>query len=201
MAETATGKGLLKVDAATLREWLAEDKCVLVDVREQREFDAAHIPGAVLVPLSSFEAGRVPVPSGKHLVVHCQSGFRANDAARRLLKSGLDTVWCFEGGMGEWTSAGYATEGAQGRPERAEAANCCAPPAPAGASGATGGLSVQRQTQLVVGGMVLVITLLAQLVSPKLGWLGLIPALGLINAGATGLCPLALAIAKAPWNR
>ncbi len=200
MAETVTGKGLLKVDAATLREWLAEDKCVLVDVREQREFDAAHIPGAVLVPLSSFEAGRVPESSGKHLVVHCQSGFRANDAARRLLKSGLDTVWCFEGGMGEWASAGYATEGAQGRPERTEEATCCAPPAGV-ASSTTGGLSVQRQTQLVVGTMVLVITLLAQLVNPKLGWLGMVPALGLINAGATGLCPLALAIAKAPWNR
>ncbi|MBI5834411.1 MAG: rhodanese-like domain-containing protein [Armatimonadetes bacterium] len=197
MAKTMAGSGLLKVDAATLREWLADDKCVLVDVREQREFDTVRIPGAILVPLSSFDPAKVPDPQGKHLVLHCQAGMRATDAARRLLKSGVETVWCFEGGMGEWTSAGFATEGSQGQAQSAEGASCCAPSArPAG-----GGLSVQRQTQLGIGIMMLVFTLLGQLIDERLGWLCLLPALGLINAGVTGLCPLATGIAKAPWNR
>ena len=44
------------VDAATVKEWLDQDKIVLVDVRETSEYDQEHIPGSMLLPMSKFDA-------------------------------------------------------------------------------------------------------------------------------------------------
>lgn len=60
--------------------------------------------------------------------------------------------------------------------------------------------AVMRQVQLVVGLMVLTGTLVAWLVTPwGLVLCGLAGA-GLLQAAATGICPMELLIAKMPWN-
>jgi rhodanese-related sulfurtransferase len=182
-----TGNGLLKVDAVTLRQWLDGGQALLLDVRERREYEARHIPGAVLTPLSSFDPAAVTVGPDQRLVVSCQSGMRAGDAARRLIKAGHQTVWCFEGSLEGWLAAGYATEASAPTGDVTQPA-CC-------------GLSVQRQMQLTVGTMSLIFTLLAGLVNHNLVWLLLVPSGGLLMAGSTGFCPLVNVITKLPWNR
>lgn len=182
--------GWQKVDAATVQAGVAAGTLTLVDVRQPHEFAPSHIPGAVNLPLSDFDPQAVPREAGKQLVIYCKSGMRANDACQRLVKAGFDGVTCFEGGMSDWERSGFATEGssAAAAVPGAQPVSCC-------------GLSVQRQTQMVIGGMVVLFTLLGKFVHPGLGWLTLIPGLGLLNAGATGLCPLATGVAKLPWNR
>ena len=69
------------VSPAEVAEWRAAGNAVIVDVREQNEWDQAHIPGAVLMPLSTFDAAQIPNAGGKHLVFHCKSGVRCGMAA------------------------------------------------------------------------------------------------------------------------
>ena len=57
-----------------IAQWLEEDKIVLVDVREPSEYEVEHIAGALLLPLSSFEADLFPSLPGKRLVLHCARG-------------------------------------------------------------------------------------------------------------------------------
>ena len=72
---------------------------VLVDVREQREWDEGHIEGALLVPLSWLREESKNDTFGKRLeeklpkkilYIHCRSGGRARNAAGMLRKQGYD---------------------------------------------------------------------------------------------------------------
>ena len=68
---------------------------VLVDVREQREWDAGHLDGAVFLPLSRLRRASASqlarkLPRSKILYVHCRSGGRARTAAGLLRKHGYD---------------------------------------------------------------------------------------------------------------
>jgi rhodanese-related sulfurtransferase len=79
---------------------MAKKDAVLVDVREQREWDDGHIDGALFVPLSWLReeskgdkfAERLgeKIPSKKILYIHCRSGGRALTAAGLLRKLGYD---------------------------------------------------------------------------------------------------------------
>lgn len=99
------------VDPATVKDWLKEGSAVIVDVREPHEHRAAHIPGAVLVPLSQFDPRRVPVEPGKHLVFHCQSGRRCGPAAAKMVQSGFTgEINRLNGGMNAWLTASGPVE-------------------------------------------------------------------------------------------
>lgn len=62
-------------------------------------------------------------------------------------------------------------------------------------------LSLLRQAQLVAGGMALAGFVLGTLVSPWLHALSGIVGLGLLHAGLSGTCGMALLLARLPWNR
>ncbi|MEW2620461.1 rhodanese-like domain-containing protein [Streptomyces sp. NPDC048106] len=81
---------------------------VLLDVREQHEWDAGHAPGAVHAPLSGLVAGAA-LPSAaqaRPLVVICRSGQRSQQAAELLAGHGARAV-DVKGGMREWAAAGH----------------------------------------------------------------------------------------------
>ena len=71
----------------TVQENVATHKAVLVDVREQGEWKAGHIEGAISLPLSSLKKGRdtsaleQQVPKDKIVYTHCVMGVRALKAA------------------------------------------------------------------------------------------------------------------------
>ena len=76
----------------------------VVDVREPHEFAAGHIPEAVNLPLSRFDAQELP--SGKPLVLICQAGARSRNALNRARADGRDDVRHYAGGMNGWRMRG-----------------------------------------------------------------------------------------------
>ncbi|MCC7166874.1 MAG: rhodanese-like domain-containing protein [Rhodospirillales bacterium] len=101
------------IDCDTLQHWQDENRVVLVDVREAMEYQAGHIAGSTLVPLSRFDPGAIPaVPAGHHLVIHCRSGHRCGVAAALLLAAGYPgPVHRLEGGILAWASRGLPIVG------------------------------------------------------------------------------------------
>ena len=63
---------------------------MIVDVREQDEFDQAHLENATLVPLSTVSAEKINElnPTNKTILIHCRSGKRSKVAANVLLSQG-----------------------------------------------------------------------------------------------------------------
>ena len=76
---------------------------ILVDVRTNGEYAAAHIPGAILLPNESI--GKQPPKAlpdmNAEIVVYCRSGMRSADAARKLIKLGYKNVFDL-GGIMSW---------------------------------------------------------------------------------------------------
>jgi len=79
-----------------VKKAVADDKAVLLDVREKEEWDAGHLKDARLLPLSELESGIKPedlakkLPKGKVVYCHCAAGGRSLDAADDLKKLGYD---------------------------------------------------------------------------------------------------------------
>ncbi|NMB54198.1 MAG: rhodanese-like domain-containing protein [Leptolinea sp.] len=82
----------------------------ILDVREQSEWEQGHIPGAVLIPLSTLPGRLDQVPKDKNVVVVCRSGRRSAEGRDILLKNGYKTVYSMTGGMNEWQAGGYLIE-------------------------------------------------------------------------------------------
>ena len=82
------------------------DEAVMVDVREQDEWDLGHAPNAVHIPLGDLSArvGELPEVEGT-LPIMCRSGNRSGRAVQWLLAQGFDVVNA-EGGMLAWQAAG-----------------------------------------------------------------------------------------------
>ena len=90
----------------------AGEPFVLVDVREESEFAAGHIPGAVHMGKGVIERDietKVPDPATP-LVLYCGGGFRSALAADALQKMGYTNVISMDGGWRAWTEKGLPTE-------------------------------------------------------------------------------------------
>ena len=92
------------VDIQTAKEKI-DNGAILVDVREQNEYDAQHIPGSILIPLSEFETRFEELPKDKALVMQCRSGARSARAGDYLLASGYTDVVNMAGGILAWAEA------------------------------------------------------------------------------------------------
>ncbi len=80
----------------------------LVDVRELNEYEAGHVPGAVLVPLSSVPEALDMFAQDATTYVICKSGARSYRACEFLVDQGLDAV-NVEGGTMAWIISGRGT--------------------------------------------------------------------------------------------
>ncbi|MGA9354289.1 MAG: rhodanese-like domain-containing protein [Terriglobales bacterium] len=89
-----------------------KDKFVLVDVREDREYDADHIVGAVHMGKGIIERDvEAKYPAlDTELVLYCGGGFRSALAADNLQKMGYTNVISMDGGIREWREKGYPLE-------------------------------------------------------------------------------------------
>ena len=67
-----------------------KDDLIIIDVREQDEYDQAHLENAILVPLSTVSAEKINEinPTNKTILIHCRSGKRSKVAANVLLSQG-----------------------------------------------------------------------------------------------------------------
>ena len=77
---------------------------IILDTREQDEFDEGHIPGAILIPYTEIEnkAEEMLTDKDKLILVYCRSGRRSKIAAESLSKLGYTNVKEF-GGIIDWT--------------------------------------------------------------------------------------------------
>ena len=82
---------------------------LLLDVREQNEYDEERIPGAQLLPLSELMARFDELPKDQEIVAQCRSGKRSAQATDFLRAQGYD-VTNMEGGMLRWKAEGLPTE-------------------------------------------------------------------------------------------
>ena len=81
----------------------AKENFVLLDVRTQEEFDAGHIPTAILLPYDeiNLKAATVLPDKEKEIVLYCRSGRRSAIAKKALVKLGYKDVKDF-GGISRW---------------------------------------------------------------------------------------------------
>jgi len=89
---------------------MADGRYLLVDVREPNEVMVEAYPGAVVVPLSSFDPGALPDPQGKLVVFACRSGKRSVTASLAAQGAGLPYDKHLAGGMLGWKAAGLPTK-------------------------------------------------------------------------------------------
>jgi rhodanese-related sulfurtransferase len=89
---------------------LTEDRMVLVDVREPNETALERYPGAVLLPLSAFDASAIPDPQGREVVFACRSGRRSVTASLAAQEQGYPYGSHLAGGILAWKAAGLPTE-------------------------------------------------------------------------------------------
>jgi rhodanese-related sulfurtransferase len=149
--------------------------CRLVDVRTPGEQRAVHVAGAQAMPLDALDPARLPAGAGPiHLL--CQSGPRAELAAKRLEAAGLECL-VVAGGIQAWAAAGLPV--VRGR----------------------GVIALERQVRIGAGLLVLTGAALAWFVHPACVALCAFVGGGLLFAGVTGWCGMALMLALMPWNR
>jgi rhodanese-related sulfurtransferase len=89
---------------------LADGRMLLVDVREPNEVAVERYPGAVVVPLSSFDAAAIPDPQGRQVVFACRSGRRSVTASIAAQEQGYPYDAHLAGGLLAWKAAGLDTE-------------------------------------------------------------------------------------------
>ena len=88
---------------------LIENGVLIIDVREQNEYDQAHIENSVLVPLSTVSAEKINEvnPQNKTILIHCHSGKRSKVAANIILTQGYTgEILELDKGIKAWTEFG-----------------------------------------------------------------------------------------------
>jgi rhodanese-related sulfurtransferase len=88
---------------------MADGRYLLVDVREPNEVAVDAYPGAVVIPLSSFDPQDIPDPKGKQVVFACRSGKRSVTASLAAQAAGLPYDKHLAGGILGWKAAGLPT--------------------------------------------------------------------------------------------
>lgn len=93
------------LEAETLKNWIAKNEVILIDVREQNEYNEGNIKGSTLIPLNTLTMAKVKeiTTNGKKIAIHCKSGVRSLKACQMLMEydNNLD-VYNVEGGIISW---------------------------------------------------------------------------------------------------
>ena len=103
----------VQIDQETAKQMMeADDGHVIVDVRRQDEYDAGHIPGAILIPNESIVDERpAELPDLEQVIlIYCRSGNRSKQAAQKLADLGYLNIYEF-GGITTWTGEIVKPEG------------------------------------------------------------------------------------------
>jgi rhodanese-related sulfurtransferase len=152
----------------------------LIDVRTPAEFREVHVDFARNVPLDQLDERAIASTrngSNEPLYVICRSGSRARQACEKLAKAGLVQIVNVEGGTQAWDQAGLPVV----RGKKA--------------------ISLERQVRIAAGTLVLVSSVLGVIAHPY--WIGLAAFVGagLVFAGVTDTCGMAMLLARMPWNQ
>lgn len=153
----------------------------ILDVRTPAEFARVHAAGAHLMPLDELNPAAAATSRrdpDEAIYVICQSGSRAATARQRLETAGLPNILTIEGGTTAWEQAGLPVERGGGNV-----------------------ISLERQVRIGAGALVLLGAALTWLVHPAFLAIPAFVGAGLLFAGITGACGMAIILGKMPWNR
>lgn len=151
----------------------------LLDVRTPGEYESVHIRGAYNVPLDTLgEHGpEIRAHVEEPVVLICQSGQRAPKAEEALSSGGMSSLHVLDGGVNGWLAAGK--------------------PVVRGAER----ISLERQVRIAAGGLAAIGGVLALAVDPLFALLPAFVGSGLVFAGVTATCGMAMVLSKLPYNR
>jgi rhodanese-related sulfurtransferase len=96
----------IEIDVTAVQAWQqSEENWVLVDCREENEYETAKIEGAILLPMSRWQEAipKLETFAGKHVVVHCHHGGRSLRVANWLRENGYPTAQSMAGGIDQWS--------------------------------------------------------------------------------------------------
>jgi hydroxyacylglutathione hydrolase len=93
-----------------LRARMAAGEVEVIDVRGAGEWEAGHLPGVANIPLGHLAERIDELPTGRPLVLQCQSGARSAIGAGLLQAHGVEGVMNLEGGFEAWRRAGFDVE-------------------------------------------------------------------------------------------
>ena len=99
-----------EVDAHECARLIESGDAVLIDVREESEWNAERIPGALFHPLSRFVENPPTADTGKIGIFHCRSGRRTTDYFAAFVAVGFKDTVHLQGGILDWKAQGYPTE-------------------------------------------------------------------------------------------
>ena len=88
---------------------------VLLDAREQAEYDVSHLPKAIFIGYNNFEKDVLKdMPKDKPIVVYCSIGYRSEKVGEKLQKMGFTKVYNLYGSIFEWVNQGNQVVDNQG---------------------------------------------------------------------------------------
>ncbi len=157
--------------------WKQGQQVDLIDVRTAVEFAEVHALGARNMPLDRLDPASFAGDGQRPVYLICKSGSRARQACQKLMDAGVRNAMCVEGGIDAWLAAGLPVERQEGV------------------------LSLERQVRIVAGLLVLIGVILGAWLSSWFYLLSAFVGAGLVFAGVTNFCGMALLLAKLPWNR
>lgn len=96
--------GYMNISVQEAKELMdTQQDYIILDVREQDEYDQGHIPGAILIPYGQIkeQAQQVLTDKSALILVYCRSGRRSKIAAQALAELGYTNIKEF-GGIIDW---------------------------------------------------------------------------------------------------
>lgn len=108
-AGTTSGGSYHQITQEEAKQMMDTQEVILLDVREQSEYDSGHIPNAILLPLGTIDehtAASVIPEKDSTVLVYCRSGNRSKSASSALANLGYTNIYEF-GGINTWP---YETE-------------------------------------------------------------------------------------------
>jgi rhodanese-related sulfurtransferase len=153
------------------------DEHILIDVRTPAEFRGEKIPNSVNMPLDQLPKSAGSLAHQENIVLVCASGNRAKKAQEILGEHNVTAV-VLEKGLKGWKECQRETE-----------------------VSTSGVISLERQVRIVAGSLAAAGGFLALFVHPYWAALSAFVGCGLVFAGVTDTCGMAMVLAKLPFNK
>lgn len=155
---------------------LLEQGAVLLDIRALDEFNREHIEGAVCIGHLAMREQKQY--SEQKVIFYCLSGMRTQSQQTQLASIACAEAFILEGGMRAWQSAGLPTVADAKQP-----------------------LPLQQQVQISAGSLIVFAMLFGYFIHPAFFLIAVFVGSGLVFAGLTGYCGMAVLLLKMPWNK
>ena len=166
------------IEPQALQVLVASGKPVqLIDVRTPAEFEEIHAAGARNVPLDRLDPEQFRSTGSGKLFFICKGGARGRQACEKLGGCGIEGVTNVAGGTEAWNKAGLPV--VRGRKT----------------------MSLERQVRIAAGSIALTGAVLALAVHPYFAAIPAFVGAGLVFAGVTDTCGMAMLLARMPWNQ